>query len=234
MAHWHKPDSGIWKIRGEKKHYVYGKVMMWAALNCGIKIAESLKLSGDIARWRKNRDQIHAEVMEKGWSEKLGAFKQSYESDVLDASNLLLPTVGFIEGRDPKMISTVEATVEQLVSNGLCYRYKQSSASDEGEEGTFILCTFWLINALIQAGQTAEARDWFEQMLAKISPLGLFAEEMAPDSGMYLGNFPQAFSHLGLINVAVALAHVKQTGEVEDHHIEAINKVGRCSIGKNQ
>ncbi|MGB3298081.1 MAG: glycoside hydrolase family 15 protein [Phormidesmis sp.] len=237
--HWQEPGSGIWEIRGEKKHYVYSKAMMWVALDCGIEMAESLSLAGEVEQWKKSRDRLRSEILEKGWSEKLGAFKQAYESEALDASNLLLSAVGFIAGDDPKMISTIEATIQQLVSNDLCYRYKEhpsgdasgdSSGSTSGSsaaEGTFVLCTFWLINALIQAGRLEEADQWFEKMLAKGSPLGLFAEEMEPASGLHLGNFPQAFSHLGVVNVAVALAHAGHKGKVEERHVNAVEAVGR-------
>lgn len=223
---WHEPDNGIWEIRGEKKHYVYSKVMMCVALERGIEMAQTVSFSGDMDGWENSATQLRAEIMEKGWSEKLGAFKQAYESEVLDASNLLLPIVGFIEGTDPKMVSTLEATIKNLVSNGLCYRYKEQSADKKETEGTFVLCTFWLINALIQAGKLEEADQRLEQMLSKSSPLGLFAEEMMPDSGLHLGNFPQAFSHLGVINTAVALAHAGHKGNVQTRHAKAAEAAG--------
>jgi GH15 family glucan-1,4-alpha-glucosidase len=232
-AHWCNPDSGIWEIRGEPKHYVYSQAMLWVALKNGVEIAETMALPGDLKHWRDVRDQIRAEVMAKGWSEKLGAFKQSYEDETLDAANLRLPVVGFIAGDDPKMVSTIEATMRQLVSNGLCYRYSQRFVPG-GEEGTFILCSFWLINALILAGRTEEAQVWFEQMLAKSSPLGLFAEEMVPDSGLHLGNFPQAFSHVGVIHTAVSLAHANQVGQVQEHHAKAADKTGHNKPAKRR
>lgn len=208
-----------------------GKVMLWLALDCGIDIAQTLKLEGDIDRWQQERDIIRAEVLEKGWSEKLGAFKQSYEDETLDASNLLLPIVGFIDGTDPRMISTIDATIKHLVSNGLCYRYQTAPEGVNGQEASFVLCTFWLINALILAGRTAEARAWFEQVLARSSSLGLFAEEIDPQTKAHLGNFPQAFSHIGVINVAVSLAHVGDTGTVQSHHVAAANAAGRGGGG---
>lgn len=201
--------------------------MLWVALDCGIKMAEALDLAGDIAGWRQERDLIRNQVFEKGWSEKLGAFKQSYEDETLDASNLLMSIVGFIDGTDPRMISTIEATIKHLVKNGLCYRYRNAPEGVSGKEASFVLCTFWLINALILAGRAAEASVWFEQMLARSSSLGLFAEEIDPDTGAHLGNFPQAFSHIGVINVAVSLAHAGHVGTVQPHHINIANVVRR-------
>ncbi len=225
--HWREPGNGIWEVRGGRRHFVYSKVMLWVALDCGIKMAEALDLAGDIAGWRQERDLIRNQVFEKGWSAKLGAFKQSYEDETLDASNLLMSIVGFIDGTDPRMISTIEATIKHLVKNGLCYRYRNAPEGVSGKEASFVLCTFWLINALILAGRAAEASVWYEQMLARSSSLGLFAEEIDPDTGAHLGNFPQAFSHIGVINVAVSLAHAGHVGTVQPHHINIANVVRR-------
>ncbi|WP_017299518.1 glycoside hydrolase family 15 protein [Nodosilinea nodulosa] len=230
-SHWHHSDHGIWEVRGGQRNFVYSKVMAWVALDAGVDMASNLSLAGDVARWQEARDAIRAEVLEKGWSEKLGAFKQSYEDEVLDAANLLLPAMGFIDGTDPRMVSTVDATIAGLVTNGLCYRYHTAPEGLHGQEGAFVLCTFWLINALILAGRTDEACAWFEQMLDRSTPLGLFAEEIDPHSGQHLGNFPQAFSHLGVINVAVSLAHVGHTGSVDSHHRAAADAAGRGGGG---
>ena len=205
--------------------------MMWVALKCGIEMAQALKLPGDTDRWQAQQEQIYAEVWELGWSDRLGAFKQSYEDETLDAANLLLSVVGFIDGTDPRMVSTIDATLEQLVSNGLCYRYRQAPEGVKGEEGVFVLCTFWLINSLILAGRTTEAIAYYEQILAKSSSLGLFAEEMNPKTGAHLGNYPQAFSHLGVINVAVSLAHAGHAGTVQSHHVKAANAARRGGGG---
>jgi GH15 family glucan-1,4-alpha-glucosidase len=229
--HWHRPDSGVWEMRGGQRNFVYSKVMAWVALDTGIDMAETLGLAGDTDRWRQERDTIHAEVLDKGWSENLGAFKQSYEDEVLDAANLLLPVMGFIDGTDPRMVSTVEATIDGLVTNGLCYRYHTGPDGMHGQEGAFVLCTFWLINALILAGRTDEACAWFNHMLQRSTPLGLFAEEIDPQTGQQLGNFPQAFSHIGVINVAVSLAHVGHTGTVTAHHQAAADAAGRGGGG---
>ena len=221
--HWHEPGNGIWEVRGGKRHFVYGKVMLWVALRSGVDMAETLNLSGDVARWRHERDQIRAEVFAQGWSKELGAFKQSYEDANLDAANLLLPVVGFIAGDDPRMQATIDATMQHLVVDGLCYRYRNAPEGVAGTEGAFVLCTCWLINALILAGRITEARAWFEQVLARASTLGLFAEEINPHTGTHLGNFPQAFSHLGVINVAVALAHRGSVGTVAPIHRDQAN-----------
>jgi GH15 family glucan-1,4-alpha-glucosidase len=228
---WREPDSGIWEVRGGLRHFVYGKVMLWVALDCGIEMAEALELAGDTIRWRQERELIRNEVFEKGWSEKLGAFKQSYEDETLDASNLLMSSVGFIDGTDPRMVSTIDATIKHLVDNGLCYRYRDAPEGVSGKEASFVLCTFWLINALILAQRTTEACVWFEQMLGRSSSLGLFAEEIDLETGAHLGNFPQAFSHIGVINVAVSLAHAGNTGKVELRHTDAANAARRGGGG---
>ncbi|HEY9640810.1 MAG TPA: glycoside hydrolase family 15 protein, partial [Coleofasciculaceae cyanobacterium] len=231
VEHWQEPGNGVWEMRGAKRHFVYGRAMLWVALDRGIDIAETLHLPGDCDRWRQVRDKIRAEVLEKGWSEKLQAFKQSYEAETLDAANLLLPIVGFIEGTDPRMVATIDATLQHLVSNGLCYRYRNTADGVKGEEASFVLCTFWLINALILANRADEAAAWFEQMLSRSTSLGLFAEELDPSSGEHLGNFPQAFSHIGVINVAVSLAHIGHTGEVQPQHKAAADAAKRGGSG---
>lgn len=153
--------------------------------------------------------------MTKGWSERTKAFKQSFEDDHLDASNLMLSIMGFIDGKDPRMLSTIDATMDQLVINGMCYRYIDAPEGLSGKESTFILCTFWLVSALVLAGRVEEARKIFDNMMSKASPLGLFAEEYDPNTGEQIGNFPQAFSHLGVIHAAVNLAHFGGIGKIE-------------------
>jgi GH15 family glucan-1,4-alpha-glucosidase len=224
--HWNQAENGIWEVRGGLRHFVYGKVMTWVALDRAIKLAEALDLPGDVKRWRQERERIRADVLAKGWSDTLGAFKQSYEDERLDASNLLLPVVGFIAGDDPRMLGTIDATLERLVSHDLCYRYLAAPEGVSGGEATFVLCTFWLIDALILAGRAREAQELFERTLGRASPLGLFAEEIDPMTGEQLGNFPQAFSHIGVINAAVSLAHVGQAGAVEARHARPAGTAG--------
>jgi len=215
VENWQQPDSGIWEVRGGLRNFVYGKAMLWLALDRGIQMFEELHLEGDVERWKRERDVIREAIMTKGWSERTKAFKQSFEDDHLDASNLMLPIMGFIDGKDPKMLSTIDATMEQLVVNGMCYRYIDAPEGLSGKESTFILCTFWLVSALVLAGRVEEARKIFDNMMSKASPLGLFAEEYDPETGEQIGNFPQAFSHLGVIHSAVNLAHFGGIGKIE-------------------
>ena len=227
-GNWQQPESGLWEVRGGLRNFVYGKVMCWVALDRAIDMAEALDLPGDIEHWRAAGEQIRAAVLEHGWSERMGAFKQSFEDEYLDASNLLLPVVGFIEGDDPRMLATIDATLDRLVVDDLCYRYLDAPEGLSGGEASFVLCTFWLIDALILAGRTDEARRIFERMLERSTSLGLFAEEIDPTSGSHLGNFPQAFSHIGLINAAVSLAHAGTVGTIRS---EAMDAVENCRSG---
>ena len=230
--HWHDRDSGLWEVRGGVRHFVYSKAMMWFALDCGIEIAEGMRLSGDIKTWRRERDLIHEEVLDRGWSDDLGAFKQSYEDENLDAANLRLPLINFVGGDDPRMLSTIDATLEHLVVDGLCYRYIDAPEGVTGKEGSFVVCTTWLINALIRAGRTGEAHRMFQNLLARASPLGLYAEEIQPATGAHMGNFPQSFSQIGIINAAVSLAHAGQVGTVSPHHAAAADAAGHGGGGK--
>jgi GH15 family glucan-1,4-alpha-glucosidase len=227
-VNWEQPDSGIWEVRGGLRHFVYGKVMCWVALDRAIDMAQELGLRGDVELWRTVREQIRSAVFKHGWSEQLGAFKQSFEDEHLDASNLLLPVVGFIEGDDPRMIATIDATLDRLVVDDLCYRYLDAPEGLSGGEASFVLCTFWLIDALILAGRQEEARRIFERMLERATSLGLFAEEIDPTTGVHLGNFPQAFSHIGLINAAVSLAHAGTVGTLRPEVVEAVQD---CKAG---
>lgn len=202
---WQQPDEGIWEVRGGRRDFVYSRMMCWVAFERALRIQLFRGLPGDTRRWRTVRDQIYEEVMDQGWSEHRRAFVQYYGGDVLDASNLLMPLVKFIGPRDPRMLDTLEAIQRDLVSDSLVYRYDPSLASDDGlggsEEGSFSLCSFWLVETLTRAGQLEEARLVFEKMLSYASSLGLYAEQVG-DTGEALGNYPQAFTHLGLISAA--------------------------------
>jgi len=207
---------------------------MWFALDCGIEIAEGMRLPGDLAGWRRERDAIHEEVLDRGWSDTLDAFKQSYEDEQLDAANLRLSTINFIKGDDPRMLSTIDATLKHLVADGLCYRYVDAPEGVAGKEGTFVVCTTWLINALIRAGRTEEAHRMFQNLLKHASPLGLYAEELQPTTGTHMGNFPQSFSHIGVINAAVSLAHAGYVGTVSPHHAAAADAAGHGGGTRNR
>ncbi len=221
-AHWHEPDSGIWEVRGESRHFVYSKVMCWVALDRGIRAAEQLNLEADLPRWIRTRDQIRADILMRGYNTSIGAFTQSYHDTVLDASNLLLPLVGFIAPDDPRMRSTVDRTIEKLTDErGFVYRYLADDGL-EGTEGTFTMCTFWLVDNLAMQGRVTEAHSLFERLLKYAGRLGLFSEEI--DQDVPLGNYPQAFTHIALINSANNLrkAEIRKAEHHTDPLIAAI------------
>ncbi len=203
--HWQETDSGIWEVRGGARHFVYSKVMCWVALDRGVRAAQQLNLEADLPHWLMVRDQIRADILTHGYNTTLGAFTQSYGDSVLDASNLLLPLVGFIPPDDPRMRSTVDRIMEKLTDErGFVFRYHTDVADDglTGSEGTFSMCTFWLVDNLAMQGRVDEARSLFERLLTYAGKLGLFSEEIDAHSDMALGNYPQAFTHISLINSA--------------------------------
>jgi GH15 family glucan-1,4-alpha-glucosidase len=203
---WDQPDEGIWEVRGGSQNFTYSRLMCWVAIERAIRIAMRRGLPADIVRWQSIRDTIYHQVMDKGWNAERGAFVQHYESDVLDASILLMPLVKFIAPDDRRWLSTLDAISRELASDSLVYRYNLAAAPDglEGDEGTFSICTFWYVEALARAGRLDEARLVFEKMLSYANHLGLYSEEIGP-TGEALGNFPQAFTHLALISAAYCL-----------------------------
>ncbi|WP_406002614.1 glycoside hydrolase family 15 protein [Streptomyces sp. NBC_00829] len=203
---WDQPDEGIWETRGGRKDFTYSRLMSWVAFDRGIRLAREYARPADLDGWTATRDAIFLQVMERGWNEERQAFVQHYDSDVLDASLLLMPLVGFISPREPRWLSTLDAMERELVSDSLVYRYDPSASPDglRGAEGTFTLCTFHYVHALARAGRVDDARYAFEKMLTYANHVGLFAEEIGP-TGDQLGNFPQAFTHLSLITAAMAL-----------------------------
>lgn len=209
--HWRERDSGIWEIRAAERNYVYSNVMCWVALDRGIKLAEDLRRRPNIQRWRAIRNEIHNSILRDGYNERAGAFTQSYGSNVLDAATLRIPLVGFLPVSDEKMLATIEAIKTRLTENGLVYRYRGAEDGLPGEEGTFLICTFWLIHCLALAGHIEEAQEKFERVLCLGNDLGLFAEEIDARTGEQLGNFPQAFTHIALINAAADLAECKMS-----------------------
>ncbi|MFE2426771.1 glycoside hydrolase family 15 protein [Streptomyces sp. NPDC059373] len=203
---WDRPDEGIWETRGGRKDFTYSRVMCWTAFDRGLKLAAEFSRPADTARWTQARDAILEQVMERGWNEKEQAFVQHYGGDVLDASLLLAPRVGFLSPRGPGWLNTLDAMDRVLVSDSLVYRYDPDASPDglRGSEGTFSLCTFLYVDALARAGRLRQARYTFEKMQTYANHIGLFAEEIGP-SGEQLGNFPQAFTHLSLIMAATTL-----------------------------
>jgi GH15 family glucan-1,4-alpha-glucosidase len=209
-ANWRRPDNGIWEMRGERRNFVYSKVMAWVALDRGISMGR--QLGDDVERWRDQARRLRDEVLERGWSEQLGAFKQSYEDELLDAANLQIPVVGFLAPDDPRVHATIDATLRDLTDQGLVYRYRGADDGLAGGEGTFAICTFWLVSALARCGRGEEGRRLFDNALRFAGPLGLYGEEIDPQTGQALGNYPQAFTHIGLIGAAVDLARADALG----------------------
>jgi GH15 family glucan-1,4-alpha-glucosidase len=210
-ARWNEKDQGIWEIRGEPRHFLYSKLMCWVAVDRAIQLADRLGADAErTGRWRATREEIADAILDQGWDDAAGAFTQSFGSDALDASNLMMPIVGFIAADDPRMKATIDATAEHLTDeHGLVYRYLASDGL-EGEEGTFLLCTFWLAQAQALAGELDRARKTFEAAIAFCNDLGLLAEEVDTSTGELLGNFPQAFSHIGLVNAAWAISEAER------------------------
>jgi alpha,alpha-trehalase len=209
-SRWREKDQGIWEIRGQPRHFLYSKLMCWVALDRAIALAGHLGAEGRTGSWAAARDQIRAAILDRGWNERAGAFTQAFGSQDLDASNLMLAITGFLPGNDPRMKATIDATAQRLTDNrGLVYRYLARDGLP-GAEGTFLLCTFWLAHAQALAGDVDAATATFERALVAINDVGLLAEEVDGATGQMIGNFPQAFSHIGLINAAWAISQAQQ------------------------
>jgi GH15 family glucan-1,4-alpha-glucosidase len=215
---WRDPDAGIWEVRGPNRQFTHSKVMAWVAFDRGVRMCAELGRDGPVARWAELRDEIKAQVLTCGWSERKQAFTQFYGSDALDASLLQMPIVGFIAVDDPCFVSTVEAIRRELSVDGLLLRYRSEDDTDglPPGEGVFLACSFWLVEVLAMQGKHAEARALFERLLGLGNDVGLFSEEYDPNDGRMLGNFPQALTHLALVEAALALdgAHpMRVTGD---------------------
>ncbi len=204
--HWDRPDEGIWETRGGRQEFTYSRLMTWVAFDRSIRMATHHARPAEVARWTAERDAVFRQIIERGWSERRQAFVQHYATDVLDASLLLMPRMGFLAPTDPMWLSTLDAMDDELVSDSLVYRYDPEASPDglRGTEGTFNLCSFLYVEALARTGRLQQARYAFDKMLTYANHVGLFAEEIGP-SGEQLGNFPQAFTHLALITAALAL-----------------------------
>jgi GH15 family glucan-1,4-alpha-glucosidase len=212
---WSNRDDGIWEVRGGREHFTFSKVMAWVAFDRAVKSAESFNLPGPIDHWRRLRDEIHNDVCERGFDNELASFVRSYGSKELDASLLLMPAVGFLPPNDPRIRATVEAIERGLLIDGLVLRYN-TGKSDDGlpaGEGAFLACSFWLVDAYLMLGRREDAVRLFERLLALRNDVGLLSEEYEPRSRRLVGNFPQAFSHLALVNSAANLAHFRKPAE---------------------
>jgi GH15 family glucan-1,4-alpha-glucosidase len=211
IDNWRKPDRGIWEVRGEPKHFTSSKMFCWVACERGARLAEIREDWERVERWQEAADEIHADVCEHGVDER-GVFVQHYDTKALDAAMLLMPLLRFLPADDPRVRNTVMAIGEELTENGLVLRYRPEETDDglSGSEGTFLICSFWLVSAYAEIGELRRARDLCERLLGYASPLGLYAEEIDPQTGRHLGNFPQAFTHLALIN---AIMHVIRADE---------------------
>ena len=211
-THWQQPDEGLWEVRGGRRQFVHSKVMVWVAADRAVRTLERHpELDGDLDGWRALRDEVHREVCDKGYDPERNTFTQSYGSRELDAALLLIPRVGFLPPEDPRVIGTIDAVRKELDHGGLLRRYSTPDSDQAeidglpGSEGTFLVCSFWLADALHMTGRAKEARELFERLVGLANDVGLLSEEFDPVTGRQLGNFPQAFSHIGLVNTAMAL-----------------------------
>jgi GH15 family glucan-1,4-alpha-glucosidase len=207
---WKEPDQGIWEVRDEPRDLVYSKLMCWVALERAVALADRLDAHHRVDEWKRVKDEIHDAIMSNGWSDTANAFTQSFGCDELDASTLMMALVGFLPADDPRILATIDAIEERLTDErGLVYRYRSHDGL-VGEEGTFLLCTFWLAHAMALSDQPERARVVFERAVAFVNDVGLLSEEVDPETGELLGNFPQAFSHIGLVNAAWAISEAER------------------------
>ena len=200
--HWKQPDKGIWEFRTEERHFTFSKLLCWVAVDRAVKIGEILRNGINDQKWKDLRQEIYDDIYQRGWNEEVQAYTQSYGSKDLDASTLLMETYGFIKAKDPRFVSTVHATERELCHNGLLFRYKNKD--DFGTpSSSFTICTFWFINSLYKIGEREKALKMFDQLLSYSNHLGLFSEDLDFETKRLLGNFPQAYSHLALIETAM-------------------------------
>jgi GH15 family glucan-1,4-alpha-glucosidase len=212
---WRQPDEGLWEVRGGRRHFVHSKVMVWVAADRAVRTLEQHpELEGDLEEWRALREEVHREVCERGYDPERNTFTQSYGSRELDAALLFIPRVGFLPPDDPRVLGTIDAIAKELTRGGLVRRYSTEDPVDglPGSEGTFLVCSFWLADALHMTGRTEEAEELFARLVGLANDVGLLAEEYDPVAGRQLGNFPQAFSHIGLVHTALALFGDERAG----------------------
>jgi GH15 family glucan-1,4-alpha-glucosidase len=210
---WNETDAGIWEMRGEPRHHLSSKVMCWVALDRAVDLAPALGMYAKAQEWAAERDRIREAILERGWSEAKQAYAQSFDADELDAAVLLMPIYGFLPATDERMRSTIEAIARDLTEDGLVLRYRAEAGLNadglSGEEGTFVICSFWLVSCLAQAGEVERAEALFAQLAGYANDLGLLGEEIDTANGEQLGNFPQAYSHIGLITAAYEIDKAK-------------------------
>ena len=218
-----QPDSGLWEVRGPRRHFTHSRVMVWVAFDRAVKDVEMHSLEGDVETWRRLRDQVHAEVCERGWNDEVGAFTQYYGGKGLDAALLIMAAVGFLPGDDPRVLKTIDAVCAKLRRGCLVDRYETTEDVDglPPGEGAFLATSFWLVTAMALAGRVDEARELFEQLAELVNDVGLLAEEYDPVAGRMTGNFPQAFSHLALVDAATTLARAAGSTSVPVGHVES-------------
>jgi GH15 family glucan-1,4-alpha-glucosidase len=222
---WTEKGQGIWEVRGPPRDFVHSKLMCWVALDRAIKLADILDAGSRVDHWRQTREAIRTAILARGWSDKAQAFTQAFGVDDLDASNLMIPIVGFLPGDDPRVVATVDAIASRLTDeHGLVYRYRAGDGF-EGEEGSFLLCTFWLAQAQALAGQVERATATFSRAAAYANDVGLLAEEVDPRSRELLGNFPQAFSHVGLINAAWTISEALERRRAPDTESKPLSPI---------
>jgi alpha,alpha-trehalase len=217
---WQEPDKSIWEVRGPPQQFTYSRLMCWAALDRGVRMAEEFDLPAPIQEWREVRDAIREAILTEGYDEELGAFTQALGTSVLDAAALAIPLVGFLAPTEPRVQSTLNRIQQDLTSHGMVYRYLADDGLP-GHEGTFVLCTFWLVSALALSGRVDEARDLFENTIKYANDVGLLSEEIDPDENLLLGNFPQGFTHLALISAAVDLAQATTDGALDQAEVRS-------------
>jgi GH15 family glucan-1,4-alpha-glucosidase len=205
---WKEPDHGLWEMPLQPRHYLYSKLMVWVALDRAVMLADQGVIEGDCDRWQRSRDEVRDLILRDGYNSDVGAFVQHFDSSDLDASNLMIPIEGLLPGDDERVLNTIKRTKEHLMENGLVYRYKVDDGLP-GKEGAFVICTTWLIDALALSGQVDEAEEMLHRLAGRMNHVGLLSEQIDPHTGEFLGNFPQAFSHIGFINSALYVAHAR-------------------------
>ncbi|HEX9016690.1 MAG TPA: glycoside hydrolase family 15 protein, partial [Chloroflexota bacterium] len=231
-ANWRESDYGIWEVRGGRQQFLHSKVMCWAALDRGIRLADEHGLDAPLEEWKRTRATVREAILKYGYNEKVGAFTQAFGSSALDASALIVPRVGLLPATDPRVASTIKLIEERLTADGLVYRYLNEDGLPGGE-ATFSLCTLWLADALALAGKVDRAREFFENVLRRANDVGLLAEEINPSTGEQLGNFPQGFTHLAVVRTAVDLARAHKLGAEHKPQTEA-HRAGQAKVAARQ